>query len=79
MAETTKRWPRPERVTNLDEALGDVEVHEPGSWVMDSGMTTTDGGWYAVSTGDDGIVATFRAEHDAYRFRLDLINYWLNG
>ena len=36
-------------------------------------------GWYSVSTDDDGgIVAYFRDEEDAYRFRFDYINGQMN-
>jgi len=72
---TSKRWARPEHVTNLDEALEDVQVHGPGMWENDQGPE----GWNAVSTSTDSIVAYFAEESDALRFRLDLINYWLNG
>jgi hypothetical protein len=71
----TVRWKRPERVTDLDGALDDVAVHGPGDWENDYGPKD----WWAVSTGDDSIVAYFANEADAFRFRLDLINYWLNG
>ena len=70
-----RRWPRPEHVTDLDEALEDVQVHGPGMWENDEGPE----GWNAVSTGRDSIIAYFADEADALRFRLDLINYWLNG
>lgn len=35
-------------------------------------------GWFSVATSDDGIIAYFHKESDALRFRLDLINRWLN-
>lgn len=35
-------------------------------------------GWFSVATSDDGIIAYFYKESDALRFRLDLINRWLN-
>jgi len=69
------RWKRPEHCTDLDEMLDDVAVHGPGGWDNDHGPKD----WWAVSTGHDGIVAYFANEADAFRFRLDLINYWLNG
>ena len=34
--------------------------------------------WYAVATDDDGIIAYFFKESDAYRFCLDYINRQLN-
>lgn len=49
-------------------------VMEPGLWENETGPK----GWYAVSN-DDGIVAYFGKEADAFRFRLAEINRELNG
>jgi hypothetical protein len=59
---------------NLDELLEDVAVDFPGVWQNDTGPKD----WYAVSTADDGIIAYFYSEADAFRFRLDYINRKLN-
>lgn len=59
--------------TSLDDLLKVWCVHPPGMWENDTGPSN----WYAVSN-EDGIVAYFRDEVDAYRFRLDMINRTLN-
>lgn len=58
---------------NLDDLLEDVSVLAPGMWDNETGPK----GWYAV-TNDDGIIAYFGREADAFRFRLDYINRKLN-
>jgi hypothetical protein len=57
----------------LDELLEDWSVLEPGLWKNETGPE----GWYAVAN-DDGIIAYFRDEKDAFAFRLDKINQILN-
>lgn len=77
-ANNTPPWrTRPEHVKDLDDALEDVAVHWPGSWTNAATDALPD--WWAVSTGEHGIVAYFAEESDAFAFRLDLINRWLNG
>ena len=49
---------------SFNEILDTWQVHEPGDWQNDTGPE----GWYAVSN-DNGIVAYFGRESDAYRFR----------
>lgn len=59
----------------LFELLEEVSVHAPGQWQNTNGPKD----WFAVSTEKDGgIVAYFRDEVDAYRWRLDYINRQLN-
>lgn len=59
----------------LEEALEQVSVHGPSQWENEDGPE----GWYAVSTEyAGGIVAYFRDEGAAYRYRLDLVNIMLN-
>ena len=58
----------------MDELLEQWSVLPPGMWENDDGPE----GWYAVSN-DEGIVAYFGREPDAYRFRLAEINRILNG
>ena len=53
----------------LDEALEIWQVHAPGTWAN----TEWPIDWWAVSN-DDGIVAYFRDEADALRFRLAEVN-----
>jgi hypothetical protein len=57
----------------LDEMLESWSVLPPGMWENDTGPCD----WYAVCN-DDGIIAYFAKEADAYRFRLGKINYELN-
>lgn len=59
---------------SLDEALDEWSVHDPEMWENDEGPK----GWWAVSN-NDGIVAYFGEERDAFRFRLSEINRILNG
>lgn len=62
-------------VMNIDDWLDAVSVHAPGMWENEAGPVD----WYAVSVADDGgIVAYFRDEVDACRFRLDYINRKMN-
>jgi len=57
----------------LEELLEEWSVLYPGMWENKSGPQD----WYAVSN-DDGIVAYFAKEGDAFMFRLDKINTELN-
>ena len=57
----------------LEELLEDWSVLPPGTWENKSGPQD----WYAVCN-DDGIVAYFAKEQDAFIFRLDKINTELN-
>ncbi len=59
---------------HIDELLAYVTVDSPGMWENDFGPAD----WFAVSTGDLGIIAYFAIEADACRFRLDYINRILN-
>lgn len=59
---------------SLDDLLETWQVFEPGMWENDTGPK----GWYAVAN-DDGIIAYFGNEADAFRFRLAEINRELNG
>ena len=49
---------------------------EPGLWENESSPHLKD--WFAVSN-NEGIIAYFGREDDAYMFRLDYINRILNG
>lgn len=60
---------------DLDELLEHWAVHAPGMWENDQGPED----WYAVSNGDDSIIAYFANETDAFSFRLHKINQALNG
>lgn len=60
--------------TNLEDALEDWQVDEPGMWENDCGPK----GWWAVSNNDEAIVAYFAKPEDAYRWRLAMINRDLN-
>ncbi len=68
---------RPESVIDLESALDHVSVHAPCQW--DNAARPHLSGWWAVATDDHGIVAYFDNEREALRYRLDLINRWLNG
>lgn len=59
---------------NLNSLLDKVSVHGPGQWENEEGPKE----WFAVSVDDDGIIAYFMNEADAFRFRLDAINRTLN-
>lgn len=52
-----------------------VEVCAPGMWENDNSATL--GHWFAVCN-DEGIIAYFGDEADAFRFRLDYINRQMN-
>lgn len=58
---------------SLDDLLERWCVHYPGMWENDTGPN----GWWAVSN-DDGIVAYFGNERDAFRWRLWMINRDMN-
>ena len=60
---------------DLERLLEEVSVLWPGMW--ENEQTPTLGEWYAVCN-DNGIIAYFGKEVDAYRFRLDYINRILN-
>lgn len=70
-------YQKPERINNIDDALDDVCVHGPGMWENDLSPLLED--WFAVSTGDNSIVAYFASETDALSFRLKIIDRWFNG
>ncbi len=57
----------------LEELLEDWSVMEPGLWENEAGPKD----WFAVAN-TDGIVAYFRDEKDAFAYRLDKINQYLN-
>ena len=59
--------------TSLDNLLEDISVIDPYEWENENGPV----GWFAVCN-EEGIIAYFMNETDAYRFRLDLINRRLN-
>jgi hypothetical protein len=59
---------------SLDVLLETWDVYGPGVWENCEGPE----GWWAVAN-EDGIVAYFGAESDAFRFRLAEINRALNG
>lgn len=61
--------------SNLMELLDEWAVMFPGMWENEN--TPTLGEWYAVSN-NDGIIAYFGNESDAFRFRLSEINRILN-
>jgi len=61
------------RKASLDELLERVSVFPPDGWENDEGPK----GWWAVGN-DQGIIAYFGQESDAFRFRLDYINGLLN-
>lgn len=63
-----------ERTRSLDELLETWCVYGPGVWENDDGPE----GWWGVAN-EDGIVAYFGREADAFRFRLAEINRALNG
>lgn len=66
---------------NLDDWLEAVHVHEMPYDTEEAQQPATKylEGWSAVSTADDGgIIAYFRDEADAFRFRLDYINGKMN-
>lgn len=58
---------------DLDTMLEEVGVMPPGQWENDDGPK----GWFAV-VDNDGIIAYFMREEDAFFFRLALINATLN-
>lgn len=61
---------------NIEDLLEEISVMEYGLWENDASDVLK--GWYAVSN-DEGIIAYFGREEDAYMFRLDYINRILNG
>lgn len=58
---------------NLDELLEEWSVCPPGLWENNHGPKE----WYAVCN-NDGIIAYFGSEKDAFGFRLFKINQLLN-
>jgi hypothetical protein len=58
---------------SLDDLLESWSVLIPGQWENAQGPK----GWFAVCN-DEGIVAYFGKEEDAFRFRLNEINRVLN-
>lgn len=66
---------------NLDDWLEAVQVQEIDSYINEANRNGLRAviGWYGVSTDDDGgLIAYFRDETDAFRFRLDYINRKMN-
>lgn len=59
---------------DLEELLEEWSVMQPGQWENKTGPKD----WFAVSN-DDGIVAYFGKEGDAFGFRMYRINQILNG
>ncbi len=60
----------------LEDLLEEWAVMFPGMWENENSEKLGD--WYAVSN-NDGIIAYFGNESDAFRFRLSEINRILNG
>lgn len=60
----------------LSDLLEKWTVLGPGVWENENSKTLRD--WYAVAS-DEGIIAYFTNEKDAYRFRLSEINRELNN
>ena len=58
---------------SLDDALEQVSVFGPGLWENADGPE----GWWAVCD-EDGIIAYFGSEVNAFHFRLAVINAKLN-
>lgn len=65
----------PRRKKDLDELLEEWTVYGPG--LRENDATPSLPLWYAVAN-DDGIVAYFRNETSAFRWRLAMINRKLN-
>lgn len=63
----------PAKARDLNDWLEAVQVISPHMWENETGPV----GWFAVSN-DDGIIAYFGQEVDAFRFRLDYINRKMN-
>jgi len=69
---------------SLDELIDDIQVEEPDVTEDHPSSTRNDmprelRAWWGVSTGDEGTIAYFAKERDAYGFRLYEINRRLNG
>lgn len=60
--------------TDINDALEYWTVDHPLAWKNDTGPD----GWWAVSNADEGIIAYFYREADAFRYRLAMINRDLN-
>jgi hypothetical protein len=60
---------------SLEALLESVSVMAPGCYPI---AAQSIGVWWAVCTDDDGIIAYFLNEEDAFRFRLSYINALLN-
>lgn len=58
----------------LQDFLDKIVVYNSDEWENNEGPKN----WYAVAADNDGIIAYFLDEVDAYRFRLDYINRQLN-
>lgn len=74
---------KPERIKDIDDALEDVEVHDPAE-LQDGwpgpGPCPHPKGYWGVSTGDaGGVIAYFQDEHEAFSYRLKIIDRWFNG
>ena len=61
---------------DLNQLLEEWSVLFPGCWENDLSIFMEN--WYAVSN-DNGIVAYFSNQNDAFRFRLNEINRILNN
>lgn len=70
-------YTKPDDVEDIDDALKNVTVHFPGDWSAPENELVAD--CFAVSTADDGIIAYFYSEDDAFAFRYMIIARWLNG
>lgn len=64
---------KPVAKKSLEELLEEWSVMEPGTWDNNQGPQ----GWWAVAN-DTGIVAYFNNEQDAFYYRLNKINHFLN-
>lgn len=62
----------------LEELLEEWSVMSPGMWENDLTASPLIGDWYTVAN-DNGIIAYFGEEKDAFAFRLNKINQILNG
>jgi hypothetical protein len=60
---------------SLDRELEKISVFEPYEHGQDTPQSIDD--WWAVAD-DDGIIAYFNSESEAFRYRLNLVNRKLN-
>ena len=66
-----------EQRADLDDLLDSISVLAPGQWDNALSLTPLLRDWWAVCA-DDGIIAYFLLESDAFAFRLSYINRLLN-